>query len=84
MKAYCIGDTIILDRVRFIAHGECNSRLYHSHVIRLNGHYKTLECDRMDASGLCSGHRISRKEFLDRYCGGLTPETKKPKSCYVG
>jgi hypothetical protein len=74
MRAYCMGNDIILAHVRFIAHGECNSRMYHSDVIIFNGHYQTLECDRMDVSGLCLGHKISRKEFLERYCGGMKPE----------
>ncbi|MFA6055395.1 MAG: hypothetical protein WC769_08480 [Thermodesulfovibrionales bacterium] len=82
MKAYCMGNAIILAHVRFIAHGECNSKMYHSEVIRFNGHYQTLECDKMDVSGLCSGHKIRRKEFLERYCGGINPGAKKSKACY--
>jgi len=77
-----MGNSIVLASVRFIAHGESESRMYHSDVRRLNGHYRTLECDRMDASGLCSGHRISRKEFIEKYCGGLTPEAKRTETCY--
>jgi hypothetical protein len=80
MRAYCMGDTIILAHVRFIGHGEYYSKMYHSEVVRLNGHYKTLSCDRMDASGLCSGHRMSRQVFLERYCGGVTPGAKKNES----
>jgi hypothetical protein len=30
MRAYCMGNAIILAQVRFIAHGECNSKMYHS------------------------------------------------------
>jgi hypothetical protein len=56
--------------------------MYHSEVIRSNGHYQTLGCDRMDVSGLCSGHKISRKEFLERYCGGIEPEAKRTNACY--
>ena len=82
MSAYCIGDTIILPYVRFIGYGACNSKMYHSDVIRVNGHYRTLACDRMDISGLCSGHNISRKEFLERYCGGITPGEKRAKTCH--
>jgi hypothetical protein len=41
MRAYCMGNAIILAQVRFIAHGECNSKMYHSEVIRFNGHYQT-------------------------------------------
>jgi hypothetical protein len=82
MRAYSMGNTIILSHVRFIDHGKCYSRMYHSDVVRFNGHYQTLECDRMDASGLCSGHKISREEFLEKYCGGVTPEAKKTNACY--
>jgi hypothetical protein len=74
MRAYCIGNAIILAHVRFIASGECNSKMYHSEVIRFNGRYRTLGCDKMDVSGLCSGHKISGKEFLKRYCAGIKPE----------
>jgi len=84
MKAYCIGNAIILAHVRFIAQGVCNSKMYHSEVIRFNGHYQTLECDRMDVSGLCLGHKISRKEFLERYCDGIKVEAKTTKACYWG
>ena len=58
--------------------------MYHSEVIRFNGHYQTLECDRMDVSGLCLGHKISRKEFLERYCDGIKVEAKTTKACYLG
>ncbi len=75
MRAFCMGNAIILAHVRFIAHGACNSKMYHSDVIRFNGHYQTLECDRMDVSGLCLGHKISRKEFLERYCGDPAAES---------
>jgi hypothetical protein len=30
----------------------------------------------MDISGLCSGHKMSKEEFLRRYYGGVEPETK--------
>jgi hypothetical protein len=82
MKAYYMGNTIILSHVRFIGHGKRYSKMYHSDVIRCNGHYQTLACDRMDASGLCAGHKISRKEFLERYCSGLTPEVERTNACY--
>jgi len=83
MRAYSMGNAIILSHVRFIAHGGCHSKMYHSEVIRLNGHYHTLECYRMDVSGLCLGHKISRKEFLKKYCGGIKPEEMKPKHYVV-
>lgn len=81
MRSYSMGNAIILTHVRFIAHGECNSKMYHSEVIRLNGGYQTLDCDRMDVSGLCLGHKISRIKFLERYCGGIKPESKRTKAC---
>jgi hypothetical protein len=82
MRAYSMGNAIILTHVRFISHGEYNSKMYHSKVIRFNGGYQTLECDRMDVSGLCLGHKISRKEFLEKYCGGIKPEAKRTKASY--
>jgi hypothetical protein len=36
----------------------------------------------MDVSGLCSGHRISRKDFLEKYCGGIEPEIKRTNTRY--
>ncbi len=82
MRAYCIGNSIILAHIRYITQGGCNSLMYHSEVITLNGHCQTLRCDRMDVSGLCSGHRISRKDFLEKYCGGIEPEIKRTKTRY--
>jgi hypothetical protein len=79
MKAYRIGKSIILPHVRYVNYGGRNSMMFHSQVIRFNGHYKTLGCDRMDVSGLCSGHRMSKEEFLKRYCGGVEPETETNK-----
>jgi len=82
MRAYCIGNAIILAHIRYITQAGCNSLMYHSEVITLNGHYQTLRCDRMDVSGLCSGHKISRKDFLEKYCGGIEPEIKRTKNRY--
>ncbi len=82
VRAYHIGNVIILAHVRHITQGGCNSMMYHSEAIRFNGHYRTLGCDRMDVSGLCLGHKISRKEFLERYCGGIEPEAKRTNACY--
>jgi hypothetical protein len=79
MKAYRIGNSIILPHVRYINCTGNNSMVFHSEVIRVNGHYQTLRCDRMDISGLCSGHKMSKEEFLRRYCGGTEPETKTDK-----
>jgi len=79
MKAYRIGKSIILPNVRYVNCGGRNSMVFHSEVIRVNGHYQTLGCDRMDISGLCSGHKISKEEFLRRYCGGIEPETETKK-----
>ena len=50
--------------------------MFHTDIMRVNGHYRTLGCDRMDVSGFCLGHKISREEFLERYCGGVEPEKK--------
>jgi hypothetical protein len=32
----------------------------------------------MDVSGLCLGHKMSRREFLERYCG-VEPEIRTNK-----
>jgi len=36
----------------------------------------------MDVSGLCLGHKISRKDFLEKYCGGIEQEAKRTNACY--
>ncbi len=74
MRAHCMGNAIILAHVRFIAHGKCNSKMYHSELIRFNGHYQTLECDRMDVSGLCFGHKITGSLRLRFQEGDLISE----------
>ncbi len=83
MKAYCLGNSIILPHVRYIHHKEHNGSvhmmMFHSIVVKTNGEYKTLGCDNMDSSGFCLGHEISRKEFVTRYCGGIEPGTKRYK-----
>lgn len=77
MKAYCMGKSIVLPHVRYVNHGVRSRRnimlMFHSEVIKINGKNKTLGCDKMDNSGYCLGHEISRKEFLERYCGGIEP-----------
>jgi hypothetical protein len=80
MKAYRIGKSIILPYVRFVNHGGHSSMMFHSEVIRFNGYYQTLGCDRMDVSGFCLGHKISREEFLEKYCSGIEPKIKKNKT----
>jgi hypothetical protein len=79
MKAYRIGKSIILPYVRYVNHGGRNSKMFHTEAIRLNGHYQTLGCDKMDVSGFCLGHRMDREEFLERYCGGTEPEQRETK-----
>ena len=79
IKAYCLGKSIFLPHIRYIVDGQHGSIMYHSHIIISNGHFYTLGCRKMDVSGLCSGHKMSRKEFLEKYCNGLEPETKTNK-----
>jgi hypothetical protein len=79
IKAYRIGKSIILPHVRYIDNGGRNSMMFHSQVTRLNGHYQTLGCDRMDVSGLCLGHKMSKEEFLKKYCDGIEPEIETNK-----
>ena len=75
MKAYCIGKSIILPHVRYLDNGKRSGMMFHSYFINSYGLCHTLGCDKRDFSGLCLGHRMSRKEFLDSYCGGLEPKT---------
>jgi len=53
--------------------------MFHSQVVRFNEHYETLRCNKMDVSGFCSGHKMSKEEFLKRYCNGVEPETTTNK-----
>jgi hypothetical protein len=69
LRAYHVGKSIILPHIRYIDNGNRQGTLFHSQVISSGGHCRTLGCDRMDVSGLCAGHKMSRKDFLDRYCG---------------
>jgi hypothetical protein len=78
-KAYCIGKSIISGHVRYLDTGERNSMMFHSVVMDSYGHRYTFGCDRMDFSGLCLGHRMSRKEFIERYCRGVEPEMSSHK-----
>lgn len=83
MKAYCLGKSIILPHVRLISQkgrdGRDTMMMFHSTTIKTNGKHKTLGCNNMDDSGFCRGHMISRKEFLEKYCGGTEPDTKEGK-----
>ena len=76
MEAYCMGKSIILPHVRYINSGGSNSMMFHSPVTELNGQFYTSGCNKMDVSGLCLGHKMSRKEFLEKYCNSVEPETK--------
>ncbi|MDI6889712.1 MAG: cold shock domain-containing protein [Thermodesulfovibrionales bacterium] len=69
-----LGKSIVLPHVRYVNHGGRISMMFHTEVIRINGHYHTFGCNRMDVSGFCLGHRMSREEFLERYCGGIEPK----------
>jgi hypothetical protein len=70
MKTYCIANTIILPYIRYVSsEGKKRGMMFHSQTIRINGKYITIGCNSMDSSGFCSGHEISREEFLKRYCG---------------
>lgn len=77
MKLYGTGKSIILPHVRYvILDGRNSSLMFHSQLVRNNGKYQTLGCEKMDSSGFCLGHEISREEFLERYCGGIETETE--------
>ena len=75
MKVYHIGNAIILPHVRHVnSKGRNSSMMFHSHVERIAGKYLTLGCDKMDDSGFCLGHRMDRKEFLEKYCKEVEAE----------
>jgi len=48
--------------------------MFHSEVERIGGRYLTLGCDKMDDSGFCLGHKMSRGEFLEKYCKEMETE----------
>lgn len=75
---YHIGKSIILPHVRYIENGDQKGMLFHSQVINSQGRCHTLGCNRMDVSGLCLGHKTSRREFLEKYCGA-EPEIRTHK-----
>lgn len=78
MKVYRIGRSIILPHVRFvILDGRNDSLMFHSQLVRNNGKYQTLECNKMDSSGFCLGHEMSMEKFLERYCCGIEMETEE-------
>ncbi|NWF52721.1 MAG: hypothetical protein HXY47_06520 [Nitrospirae bacterium] len=78
MKKYCIGSTIILPHIRYVnSEGRKGGLMFHSQTIRINGKYRTVGCNSMDSSGFCSGHEMSREEFLKKYCGDLDYKDKE-------
>jgi len=84
MRVYCIGKSIVLPHVRYVNHGGHTGIMFHSEVVRTNGKYQTLGCNKTDASGFCLGHKISREEFLKRYCGEIETETRGKKETDKG
>lgn len=78
MKAYSVGKSIILPHVRYVnSEGRKDSMMFHSKLVRINGKYQTLGCNKMDASGFCLGHEMSREEFLKRFCEGIEAKISK-------
>ena len=74
MRAYNIGKSIVLPHARYV-NWRNTTMMFHSEVVKINGKYHTLGCDKMDDSGFCLGHKMSKKEFLKKYYG--TMETGK-------
>lgn len=73
--SYCIGESIVLPYVRYVDIGKHKGMMFHTVLIKVNGKFKTLGCNKMDVSGLCSGHKMSKKEFLRKYCNGIEPKS---------
>lgn len=84
MKGYCMGKSIILPHVRYVNNGGSNTMMFHSPVTQTNGQLYTSGCNKMDVSGYCLGHKMTRKEFLEKYCNGVEPEMKTNKECEGG
>lgn len=80
MRVYRIGNSIVLPHVRYVNHGGHINVMFHTQIIWVKGHYKTVGCDKMDISGFCLGHKMSRDEFLERYCDGVEPEAMRDKN----
>ncbi len=77
-KAYSIGKSIILPHVRWvILDSRAGCMMFHSKMVRNNGRYETLGCDKMDSSGFCLGHEMSMEEFLKKYCSGIEAEIEE-------
>jgi hypothetical protein len=74
MRVYCIGKSIVLPNVRYVNNGRDTGIMFHSEVLRTNGKYQTLGCNKTDSSGFCLGHKISREEFLRKYCNEIETE----------
>jgi hypothetical protein len=75
MKVYHVGNAIILPHVRHVtSKGRNSSMMFHSEVERIGGRYLTLGCDKMDDSGFCLGHKMTRDEFLEKYCKEMETE----------
>ena len=81
MKPYRVGNSIVLPHVRYVNYGIRKGRhtmmMFHSLVVKTNGKHKTLGCNRMDDSGFCLGHEISKKDFMEKYCGIAEAELKE-------
>jgi len=75
MKAYYVGNAIVLPHVRHVnSRGRNSSMMFHSEVERIGDKYLTLGCDKMDDSGFCLGHKMSRSEFMEKYCKDMEAE----------
>jgi len=89
-KPYSCGGSIIVPLycVRYVKPGRYHfNLLYHDYVIENEDRYVvnvrgkdviplqiTLNCDSMDVSGFCSGHVISERQFIKRFCNGRKPK----------
>jgi len=73
--AFCIRykrrtDVIIPDVARYVLSGDRNPRhkMFHDEA-------NMSECTRIDHSGICMGHEMSLKDFINKYCGGIMPDS---------
>ncbi len=89
---FTLGKKVIVTRfARLLPSKDGGYREYHSETIlndigmvvnKRNGEiatpkFITKKCDSMDESGFCSGHIITRDEFINKWCNGIDPLEKE-------
>ena len=73
--AFCIRskyrtDINVPNKARYVLSGDRNprSKMFHDEL-------NMSECTSKDRSGICMGHEMSLKDFINNYCGGIMPDS---------